>query len=428
MEFSIIHFLVISFLLYNIAPTIIIRFGNIGALSRARAGGARVALTFDDGPDPRYTPQILEILGRYQVKACFFVIGRQARAYPDLIRQIISAGHEIGNHGFSHRVAWFLTPPAVTREIIETTRAIEELTGQKTRYCRPAWGLFNIFSVCYCRLKGFKVILWTYMSWDWIKKTTPEGITSKVLGRLKDGAILVFHDGDSAPGAAHGAPAKVVAALPKILEGVRDRGLKIVPIAEIEGDRPRRGLFAACFKKAWGLLEPFIRRVSGIKEVQEMGNSIFRLALRTYRGKDWQLPGEVMLVKGNRYLELHLNNERLASLLETNTSTERMALIALREVKSGLPPLAGLLRDDPRYRDIKAVLAITLLHRGCERLGFSTYEIKGILRPFTSMYESWLLGLYHPGGFKQLKKYRGGIEPKYVVMTRQELLSRYRPQ
>lgn len=428
MDFTLFDILILFFLLYSIAPTAIIRLGHFGALSSAPRGGAKIALTFDDGPDPRYTPQILEILDRYQVKACFFVIGRQAQAYPELVRQIIQAGHEIGNHGFAHRIVWFLTPLATTREILETNRAIENLTGHKTRYCRPAWGLFNLISIIYYRLKGLKVILWTYMSWDWLKKATTESITEKVLNRIHDGVILVFHDGDFAPGAAHGAPARVVQALPKILEGVREKGLRVVPLADFTPDRKGNRFFKDSLLRIWDRLERIIRFTSGIQEPGGNKSSFFRIALRTYRGKDWLLPGGVLLKKGDRYLELHVNNERLSSLIDRNTSTERMALIVLREARRGLPDLARILHHSTLYKDVKALFAITLLHRATERMGFTAYDMHGIMRPLATLYEKWLLGLYHPGGFRILKSYRDKLEPKYIIMTRQELFSRYLPE
>lgn len=427
-EASFFQILFLLFLVYAVAPTALIRLGRVGAISRAPAGKRRIALTFDDGPDPRYTPQILDILGRYQVKACFFVVGAKARAHPELIRQIVQAGHEIGNHGFSHKAAWLLSPVATSREIMETNRAIEELTGQKTRFCRPAWGLFNLFSIWYCWFKGLKVVLWTYMSWDWIKKATPESITRKVLGRIKDGAILVFHDSDSTPGAAEGGPARVVAALPVILEGLKQKGLQVVPLEDIIKKRNRRVTFKRCIQGLWSLIEPVIRRLAGIRDLGDGKTSIWRVALRRYRGRDWPMPDGSVLRPGDHYLELHINNDRLLNLIDENTSVERMALIAMREVRNGLPAVAGLLNSDERFGKVKVIFGITLLHRGSGRIGFTVYDMKpGLFSRLTGWYERWLLALFHPGGLRSLKAYRDELTPKYVVMTRQELMRRYPP-
>lgn len=428
METSFFQIVFLVVLAYTVAPTIAIRFGRIYAISRAPKGGGRIALTFDDGPDPRYTPQILDILGRYQVKACFFVVGSKVIAHPELIRQIVRAGHEIGNHGFRHKAAWLLGPRATTREIIETNRAIEELTGQKTRFCRPAWGLFNLFSIWYCWLKGLKVVLWTYMSWDWIKRATPESITRKVFKRIRDGAILVFHDSDTTPGAATGGPAQVVAALPQILDGLIQRGLRVAPLEEIIMPKSRGLTVKKCTQRLWGLVEPAIRQLAGIKDLGDGKTSIWRIALRRYRGKDWLMTDGSVLRAGEYYMEVHVNNDRLLSLIDGNTSVERLGIIAMREVRNGLPVVAKLLNSDEKFRKVKILLGITLLHRGTERIGFTVYEMKpGLFRTVTGWYERGLLALFHPGGFKNLKAYRDKISPKYVVMTKQELMRRYPP-
>ncbi len=411
---------------YGIVPTVLLRLGRLGAVTRAPAGYRRVAITFDDGPDPRYTPQILDILERYRVKACFFVIGSKAKAYPELIKKIALAGHEIGNHGFNHKAAWLLGPGGTTREITATEQTIETLTGQKIRFCRPAWGLFNLFSICHCRLKGHKFVLWTYMSWDWTKRATPESIVRMVLGRVKDGSILIFHDSDSTLCSAKGGPARVVAALPVILEELSRKGLRVVPLEEIiMTAKTRRTRLKKRARGLWSFMEKFIRKLAGIKDLEEGHTSVWRTALRRYRGKDWNLPDGSVLRRGDRYLELHLNNERLLSLADENTTRERMAIIALREARKDLPALARLLNSEKKYHSVKALIGITLLHRGTRRLGFTAYDLKpGLFSKITCRYERFLLALFHPGGFKSLRHYREELAPKYVVMTRQELMHR----
>jgi len=418
-------------LIYNIIPTLLTRFGQVGVISRARKGEGKVALTFDDGPDPRYTPQVLDILERYQVRACFFVNGIKARSHPDLIKQIALAGHEIGNHGFRHKAAWLLGPGATTREITETNRIIEKLTGQKTRFYRPAWGLFNLFSLWYYWHKDLKVVLWTYMSWDWDKRATAESVTRKILNKIRDGVILILHDSDSNPGASPGGPARVVDALPKILEEIKQRGLQVVPLEEIVLNKSNKPALKKAILLLWGLIERLIRRVAGIKDLGNGNTSIWRLALRRYRGKEWKMPGGFALRAGDYYIEIHLNNERLLELLDLNnenTSIERMAITAMWEVRRGLPELARLMKNDEKFSKAKVLLGITLLHRGAERFGFAVYDLKpGIFRTVAGWYEKMLLALFHPGGLKNLKSYRDKLSPKYVVMTREELMRRYSP-
>ncbi|MDD2554648.1 MAG: polysaccharide deacetylase family protein [Desulfotomaculaceae bacterium] len=415
-------FLKIVFLcvfIYSLAPTLLIRLGRVGAVARAARGYGRVALTFDDGPDPNYTPQILDILKQYQVKACFFVVGSKVRLYPDLTRQILQAGHTIGNHGFRHKAVWLLSPGATRGEINETNMAIEEITGQKTVFFRPAWGLFNAFLVWYCRLKGQKVILWTYMSWDWTKKATPESICRKVLGRLKDGAIIILHDSDSALGAAKGSPAQVVAALPRILDGIEEKGLRVSSLEDIIISK-KKPFLRKLFQQLWLPVDKLARRLSGITDLPD--SKIWRIALRRHRGREWAMHDSSVLKPGELYLELHVNNDRLMELIDENTSVERASIIAMREVLNGLPPLVEYLNSEKKLENVDIVMGITLLHRGLGRIGFTVADMKpGLFKAFTGWYERWLLGVFHPGGFKKLKTYREKLTPKYVIMTRQEL-------
>ena len=427
MEGLFFQILILLFIVYSVIPTVLVRLGRVGALSRGPAGERRVALTFDDGPDPRYTPKILEILKQYQVKACFFVTGSKVRAHPELARQIIRDGHEIGNHGFKHKAVWLLGPVATTREIVETNRSVKEHTGQMIRYYRPAWGLFNLFSICYYRLKGLKVVLWTYMSWDWTKRATSESITRKALSRIRDGAILIFHDGDFTPGAAKGGPAKVAAALPVILEELKQKELRVVTLEDLtKTKKPRRGSLKKCIQKLWSVAEVVIRKLAGIRDLGDGNSSIWRVALRRYRGKDWPMPDGSVLQRGDYYLELHANNDRLLRLLDEDASVEMMAITAMKEMRAGLPALAELLSSNKRFSKAKVLFGITLLHRMGGRFGFTSYDIKpGLFSRLTYWYEKWLLAIFHP---KSLKSYRSKLSPKYVVMTRQELMRRYPPR
>jgi len=425
-EPSFIKIFLFIIIIYAVAPTAVIRLVGIGAVSRAPRGRGRVVLTFDDGPDPRYTPQILDILRQYQVKASFFVVGYKAREHPELLRRIAGEGHEIGNHGYKHRIMWLLGPGSTIREIMETNHAIEECTGQKPCYCRPGWGLFTLFSIWYCWLKNQKVVLWTFMSWDWIKKATPDSITRKVLGRVKDGSILLLHDSDSTPFTAEGCTSQVVAALPSILDGLEERGLKVTPLREIAPLQTRKLTFKRLVQRIWSIVDRLIRKISGIKELESGRSAFYYVALRCYRGKDWTMPDGSLLRPGDLFLELHVNNDRLLGLINENMPVERTAIIAMREVRQCLPVVARMLNSGERFSGVKALFGITLLHRGLDRLGFTAYEMKpGIVKTIVGLYEHWLLGLYHPGGFKKLNTYREKLTPKYVIMTREELMRRY---
>lgn len=170
------------------------------------------------------------------------------------------------------------------------------------------------------------------------------------------------------------------------------------------------------------------RRASGIRDLEGVDSFIWRFALRRYYGKDWILREGFTLKAGDVYLELHINNDHLSRLLDKKMSFERIAVRAIREVRSGYPVLAKMLRDNEEFKNVKALLGITLLHRAAESLGFTSFEMKpGLFRTFTNWYELLVLGMYNPGGFRALKKYRNKLYPKYVVATREEFMRLYPP-
>jgi len=179
-------------------------------------------------------------------------------------------------------------------------------------------------------------------------------------------------------------------------------------------------------RQIWSTLDWIIRKLSRITDLRPGQGSLLRVAVRKYRGKDWLMPDGSILRAGDTYIELHINNEYLLRTIGQKTSVERTALLALREARQDLPYLAQMLRQEKHLQQVNVLMAITLLHRGTEHLGFTSYDLpRGPLRLLIKWYERWLLGLYHPGGFKGLSSYREELTPKYIVMTKKELFKRY---
>ncbi|MBX5476421.1 MAG: polysaccharide deacetylase family protein [Clostridia bacterium] len=199
------------------------RFVDPRVLRRARRVRRRVvALTFDDGPDPRYTPDVLRILREHGVAAAFFLVGERARRHPDLVRDIVAAGHLVANHTRSHRHAYLLHPAAAWREVTEGARLIEAAGAEATAWFRPPWGSFNAATWLAARRLGQRPVMWSAIVGDWRAGTPPEVIARRVLARLAPGAVIVLHDAGGAPGA----PAQTVAALPTVIRGARARGFE----------------------------------------------------------------------------------------------------------------------------------------------------------------------------------------------------------
>ena len=129
-----------------------------------------VALTFDDGPHPNTTPYILDILKKRHLKATFFVLGIQAHKYPELVKRIHDEGHLVGNHTYGHKNLAKLKPAAIKKEIENTNKLIEKITGEKPKFIRPPYGAVNKAVVEAINEEGMCMVLWTVDTKDWHSK------------------------------------------------------------------------------------------------------------------------------------------------------------------------------------------------------------------------------------------------------------------
>ncbi|HNX77746.1 MAG TPA: polysaccharide deacetylase family protein [Candidatus Rifleibacterium sp.] len=175
-----------------------------GYFSRPRllkllGGSRRVVLTFDDGPHPRTTPQVLEILRQRNIKAIFFVLGVQAQKFPELVKQIHDEGHLIGNHSYSHKNLAQVSSEKMHDEINRTSRLIESITGRRPAFLRPPYGAMNRNVLRAAKTEGMDIVLWTIDPKDWHSKNELSVLRQVDRqmgfngGDLRGGAILL-HD------------------------------------------------------------------------------------------------------------------------------------------------------------------------------------------------------------------------------------------
>lgn len=194
----------------------------------------QIALTFDDGPNPSATPRILDALGRADVRAAFFLVGRHVEEAPEIALAIASAGHDLGNHTYSHRHFWTLGPRASRDEVDRGAVAIADATGHAPLYFRPPWGTFNWAAYARAGEIGETRVLWSVRPEGWLAAAPAERMTAFVVGRAHPGAIVDLHD----RGGHSSTPAETCAALPAMIAGLRDRGFEVVPLRELLAPAP----------------------------------------------------------------------------------------------------------------------------------------------------------------------------------------------
>ena len=166
--------------------------GNV-VYSGAAGCGKRIAITFDDGPHPRKTAEILDLLAERSVRATFFVVGENAKLYPDLLMRQVAEGHEIGNHTYHHKPLKKCKDGEGKREITETSEAIKSITGKAPVLFRPPEGSYSPSTVELARACGCDVVLWNVDTRDWALAGTEE-IVSNVKKNVRNGSIILFHD------------------------------------------------------------------------------------------------------------------------------------------------------------------------------------------------------------------------------------------
>ncbi len=189
----------------------------------------KIALTFDDGPHPRYTPQILDILDKYGIKATFFVIGENAKFYPDALIETTKRGHEIANHTYSHITLSSSNLYKLQGEIEKCEAEIFNFTEHKTKLFRPPEGMVCSEMTSVADNLDYTVILWNLDTKDWAH-TPPDEIAQNVINNIKPGDVILMHDfiGRNSP-----TPKALEIFIPVLLE----QGYKFVTVSELIGTK-----------------------------------------------------------------------------------------------------------------------------------------------------------------------------------------------
>jgi peptidoglycan/xylan/chitin deacetylase (PgdA/CDA1 family) len=201
---------------------------TLGCVWRGPRASNAVALTFDDGPDPEYTPRVLDILAARDVRSTFFVVGKHAERFPEAVKLIHDRGHEIASHGWSHRNLWICGPRRTFKEIGRTHETLTALTGLAPALFRPPWGAVN--AAMFGALKRYKqrCVFWSVQP-EGLRQQSAASQAAYVLRKARPGMIVDLHDAEGTKGA----PARLSDALPSMIEGLKERGYRFTTVTDM---------------------------------------------------------------------------------------------------------------------------------------------------------------------------------------------------
>lgn len=188
----------------------------------------QIALTFDDVPDPRFTPQVLRILAQNHVKATFFVVGSRAKKHPDLVARIVREGHVIGNHSYNHPQFHKLTMSEYIDQIVRTENILYGLTGYKPKLIRPPYGDITENQLRWAKREGYKIVNWNVDSLDW-KGIGKEKVKKNIMASAGQGSIILQHAGGGSTSDLTG----TIEALPEVIRELKKKGYSFVTVPKL---------------------------------------------------------------------------------------------------------------------------------------------------------------------------------------------------
>lgn len=183
----------------------------------------KIALTFDDGPNPNCTEKFLNLLHNYQIKATFFLIGENMEKYPHIVKKIIADGHLLGNHTYTHKNLCEISIGELIKELDRTQNIIRQISGRNSRYFRPPYGKFSFIMFLYCIHKHFSTVLWSLDSRDFEQSGVNHIVDNVIGNEIKGGDILLFHDDNE----------YTLEALPVIINDLKAKAFDFVRVDEL---------------------------------------------------------------------------------------------------------------------------------------------------------------------------------------------------
>lgn len=383
-------------------PYLLVQVGNLGLVREGRRARREVALTFDDGPDPRTTPLVLDALKAAGMRATFFVLAPSARAHPGLIRRMLAEGHQVEAHAERHRHAWTRTPWGAFLDPLRAVRGVAEVTGRPGRFHRPPHGAYTLATVLGQWAAGVRGAHWSLEGRDWHPAFTPARVRARLSEQVVPGAVIVLHD--AGPGGL-----TTVEALPGLLAELRGRGYRSVPLSELPGAAPQR--WSDLRRRAFIRLDAAFDRLGGVRFAGGRRDNLFRIARVPFPLEGVTLGDGSRLRRGAPALEFHVNNPLLVDL------GPRASVLQAR--RSDFPVVARELQTRPELADVEAVFCLSALSPLLGLLGFENLDLPPA---YTRRLQRWAGVLRFAYGSAARAQ-----APRLSVLSRAEFLWRYGP-
>lgn len=211
---------------YSLVPTLLLKKKWKKGFNKKN----QIMLTFDDGPDPKYTMEVLDLLLKYKIRASFFVISNHAKENIAIIQRMQADGHTIGVHSTSHKSSLTRGSVWTQRDLAKSIQTMQEL-GVPIDYYRPPWGQLNLFTLYFLKKYKKKLILWNIMAEDWTYDVKAAQIEERLLSRTRDGDIICLHDGRGE----NEAPSKTIEALDTVIPAFLHKGYQFITVGEYYG-------------------------------------------------------------------------------------------------------------------------------------------------------------------------------------------------
>lgn len=338
-------------------PYLLVQVANLGLIRSGRRVDQTLALTFDDGPDPATTPQVLDALREAGAKATFFVLPDHAEAHPELILRMLAEGHQVEAHGNQHRHAWLRSPWGAYTDPRQAAMRVQKVTGVPVTLHRPPHGAYTLATILGQHAARVTGAHWSIEGRDWHRASSPQGVRERLGGLLMQGSVIVLHD--AGPGAINTVPM-----LPGLLADLQARGYRAVTLADLDGAKPQNTL--DLLKRLFAWLDTLYDRHEGVIPLNGRADSIFRVGPMPFPLAGIQLNDGTPVPKGTPAAEFHVSSMALVDIGPRR---------ALARKKQYMQEGVRHLQTQPDMQDVQVVYCLSALSAVLAEAGFEEHPL-----------------------------------------------------